>query len=208
MRSINLIVIHCSASPNGVFIAPERVDAWHRERGFKRTPAAVAKFNSKLPHIGYHWLIGTDGRLYPGRHTDEVGAHVAGSNTGSVGICLVGTDKFFAAQFAALTELLCTLAQTWQHELLAKPEQVAYSTRPAAALALFAKMKIRITGHRDLSPDKNGDGKITPNEWLKTCPGFPVAELLVNELKASAAWLLDRHDSVASASPLTRVAAA
>lgn len=208
MRSINLIVIHCSASPNGVFISPERVDAWHQARGFKRAPAAVAKFSQKLPHIGYHWLIGADGRAYPGRHSDEVGAHVAGSNTGSLGICLVGADKFFAAQFAALTELLCTLAQTWQHERLAKPDQVAYSMKPALALALFAKMKIRLTGHRDLSPDKNGDGKVTPNEWLKTCPGFSVAELVANELKPSAAWLLDRHDSVASASPLTRVAAA
>ena len=31
---------------------------------------------------------------------------------------------------------------------------------------------IGVVGHRDLSPDNNQDGKITPNEWLKTCPGF------------------------------------
>ena len=30
----------------------------------------------------------------------------------------------------------------------------------------------RICGHRDLSPDLNGDGKITPNEWTKMCPCF------------------------------------
>ena len=29
-----------------------------------------------------------------------------------------------------------------------------------------------ILGHRDLSPDINGDGRITPNEWLKQCPCF------------------------------------
>ena len=29
-----------------------------------------------------------------------------------------------------------------------------------------------ILGHRDLSPDSNGDGRITPNEWIKQCPCF------------------------------------
>ena len=29
-----------------------------------------------------------------------------------------------------------------------------------------------ILGHRDLSPDINGDGRITSNEWLKQCPCF------------------------------------
>ena len=29
-----------------------------------------------------------------------------------------------------------------------------------------------ILGHRDLSPDRNGDGRITPDEWIKLCPCF------------------------------------
>ena len=33
----------------------------------------------------------------------------------------------------------------------------------------------KVVGHRDLSPDLNGDGKITPNEWMKQCPCFDVA---------------------------------
>jgi N-acetyl-anhydromuramyl-L-alanine amidase AmpD len=31
-----------------------------------------------------------------------------------------------------------------------------------------------IIGHRDASPDLNGDGKITSNEWIKMCPCFDV----------------------------------
>jgi N-acetylmuramoyl-L-alanine amidase len=27
-------------------------------------------------------------------------------------------------------------------------------------------------GHRDTSPDLNKDGKITPNEYIKSCPCF------------------------------------
>ena len=40
-----------------------------------------------------------------------------------------------------------------------------------AARKLFPKAKI--VGHRDLSPDLNGDGIIQPNEWTKLCPSFP-----------------------------------
>ena len=29
-----------------------------------------------------------------------------------------------------------------------------------------------IQGHRDFSPDRNGNGKIEKNEWIKKCPGF------------------------------------
>ncbi len=40
-------------------------------------------------------------------------------------------------------------------------------------LAVKAKYpKAKIVGHRDLSPDKNDDGEITSDEWLKSCPCF------------------------------------
>ena len=31
-----------------------------------------------------------------------------------------------------------------------------------------------VIGHRDASDDLNGDGKITPNEWIRECPCFDV----------------------------------
>ena len=30
----------------------------------------------------------------------------------------------------------------------------------------------RVCGHRDLSPDLNGNGEIEPEEWIKACPCF------------------------------------
>ena len=36
----------------------------------------------------------------------------------------------------------------------------------------------RVCGHRDLSPDLNGDGEIEPEEWIKACPCFEVKESL------------------------------
>jgi N-acetylmuramoyl-L-alanine amidase len=43
--------------------------------------------------------------------------------------------------------------------------------------ALLAKLSKKyphavILGHRDLSPDKNSDGLISQNEWMKVCPCF------------------------------------
>jgi hypothetical protein len=30
----------------------------------------------------------------------------------------------------------------------------------------------KIQGHRDFSPDRNGNGTIEPEEWIKACPSF------------------------------------
>ena len=52
----------------------------------------------------------------------------------------------------------------------------------------------RICGHRDLSPDINGDGTIEPNEWLKTCPGFTVADWLAGDMAPLAGHICEARD--------------
>ncbi len=107
--------------------------------------------------IGYHYVIRRDGRVEKGRPDDQPGAHVQGFNSRSLGICLVGGVKadgktaeqnFTPAQYAALEALLRRLEPNY----------------PTA----------KVLGHRDLSPDRNGDGRISRNEWLKECPTFDV----------------------------------
>jgi N-acetyl-anhydromuramyl-L-alanine amidase AmpD len=34
--------------------------------------------------------------------------------------------------------------------------------------------KAVVLGHRDLSPDKDGDGVVEKHEWVKACPCFDV----------------------------------
>jgi hypothetical protein len=179
MRPIKLIVIHCSASPNGdsLFraspggpgkITPvEIIDGWHKDRGFKRDPAWRSRQNPALAAIGYHFVVYTNSAVVTGRHLGEVGAHVQGHNADSIGICLVGTDKFTSAQFGQLRELITDL-------------RVRYP-------------KACVCGHRDLSPDKNGDGSVTPDEWLKTCPGFDVAGWLAGGMAPLNDHLLENH---------------
>lgn len=169
-RPISLIVIHCSASPNGDslfrgragepgFRTPvQAIDAWHKARGFHRKPEFVARHNASLTAIGYHFVVYTSGVIATGRHLDEIGAHATGFNQKSVGVCLVGTDAFTAEQWAALRLLVEALRLTY----------------PGA----------RVVGHRDLSPDLDKDGKVERNEWTKTCPGFDVSAWIERRMVA------------------------
>jgi N-acetyl-anhydromuramyl-L-alanine amidase AmpD len=163
-KIIQRLVVHCSASPNGQPVGIADIDRWHATRGFKRMSAFVAKFNPQLKHVGYHFVIALDGTVETGRAQDEIGAHVAGHNTGSLGICMVGTDQFTPAQWSALKTLISNLKGNY----------------PAA----------RVMGHRDFSPDKNGDGKITPNEFIKLCPCFDVMPWYAGGMLAPAANVL------------------
>lgn len=160
------IVIHCSATQNGKQLrnktetAAQVIDRWHQQRGFKRQSWTYRTFNPHLQHIGYHYVIDTDGTVETGRKVGETGAHVKGHNHNSIGICLVGGVAIDGKNYGRYT------AKQWQalHRLLRELE----SQHPSA----------KICGHRDLSPDLNGDGTITPNEWLKDCPCFDVWEWL------------------------------
>jgi N-acetylmuramoyl-L-alanine amidase len=40
--------------------------------------------------------------------------------------------------------------------------------------------KENVKGHRDWSPDLDGDGVIEKHEWLKDCPCFEVSEFMEN----------------------------
>ena len=46
--------------------------------------------------VGYHYLVDKDGTIYEGRHIAVRGAHTAGHNTGSAGVCLLGDFRYRA----------------------------------------------------------------------------------------------------------------
>lgn len=137
---VKYIAIHCSATKEGKDYHATDIDKWHRERGFKK--------------IGYHYVITLDGIIEQGRKLDEVGAHVQGYNSVSLGVCYIGgldengkpKDTRTEAQKQTLIDLLTILRGEY-------PDAI-------------------IQGHRDFSPDVNGDGIITPDEFIKDCPCF------------------------------------
>lgn len=106
MRAIREIIVHCSATPEGRHFTVADIDRWHRERGWSG--------------IGYHYVIYLDGTIHEGRPVAKVGAHVAGRNSGTIGVCYIGgveaggrpKDTRTAAQRKALDTLLTDLVRT------------------------------------------------------------------------------------------------
>lgn len=103
------IVIHCSANSNGALTTGEDIKRFHKAPVMpkeldpkKLSKKELAKYGRGWSDIGYHGVIETDGGFFQGRPDNRLGAHVEGHNDGSLGICLIGNDKFTRAQFESL----------------------------------------------------------------------------------------------------------
>lgn len=112
--------------------------------------------------IGYHYVIRLDGKLEKGRDVSLTGAHCKGWNERSIGICYIGgldengrpADTRTDAQKRVLYQMIMDLQREYNI--------------------------LQVLGHRDTSPDLNGDGVIEPYEYVKACPCFDVREFLSN----------------------------
>lgn len=100
MRTIDTIIIHCTATYPDMNIGASEIDQWHRDRGFDM--------------IGYHYVIKRNGEIESGRDESVAGAHARGYNSDSIGVALVGglakdgnqPCNFTAAQWASLDTLV------------------------------------------------------------------------------------------------------
>jgi hypothetical protein len=102
-RKITDIVVHCTASKEGVPLTVERIREMHKANGWS--------------DIGYHYVVDLYGDVHNGRDVDISGAHVSGHNAHSIGVVYVGgldgggkcKDTRTQAQKAALLSLLIDL---------------------------------------------------------------------------------------------------
>lgn len=142
-KRTTLGVVHVTATPPGWDKGAAGIRAIHKAQGWS--------------DIGYNEIINPNGTSEMGRGKMAIGAHVAGFNSISYGISMVGGVNASG-----------------------KPD---FNTiRDAQLATLFKRMKeltadfpeIKWCGHRDLSPDKNGNGVIEPFEHMKACPCFDV----------------------------------
>ena len=109
MRHIQAIIVHCSATKEGMDFHAGDIDRWHRERGFKC--------------IGYHYVIDLDGTVERGRSESEIGAHCTGHNRNSIGVCYIGgldkdgraKDTRTRAQRTSLLHLINMLKAKFPH---------------------------------------------------------------------------------------------
>lgn len=123
MRKIDLIIVHCAATPEGKDFNVSDIDRWHRQQGFKS--------------IGYHFVVRLNGEVERGRQIAEVGAHCKGHNATSIGVCYIGgldadgnkpKDTRTVEQRKAMRNLVKTLKHVF-------PEAVVRSHRDFAAKA-------------------------------------------------------------------------
>lgn len=157
MNKIDSIIIHCSATRAGQDLRAKDIDRMHRQRGFAQ--------------IGYNFVIDLDGTVENGRPLTIDGAHCntkgfsgLSYNKHSIGICYIGgldangrpADTRTEAQKNALRDLVAKLCKE-------------YSI-------------IELLGHRDTSPDLNGNGEVEPAEYIKSCPCFDVRSEFCNFL--------------------------
>ena len=73
--------------------------------------------------IGYHFLIAGDGRVVEGRRAEYLGAHAGGSNTGNIGVAMMGDFnklKPTAAQIESLTRLVTFLSLKYKKDPASK----------------------------------------------------------------------------------------
>lgn len=78
-RNIDLIVLHCTASPDYLDIGVKEIRQWHLDRGWS--------------DIGYHYVVRRNGEIEAGRPEHIMGAHARGVNSRSIGICWVGITQ-------------------------------------------------------------------------------------------------------------------
>ena len=125
-RPINELIWHCAATPEGRDFTVNDIRSWHRARGWS--------------DIGYHFVVYRDGTIHEGRPIEQIGAHVAGRNTGTIGACYIGgvardgktaKDTRTHEQRAAMLWLTRELAKLYQLDRISGHRQFAAKACPS-----------------------------------------------------------------------------
>ena len=110
MREIKTIIVHCADTYPDMDIGVDEIHEWHT------SPPR------NWSDIGYHWVIRRSGVLEHGRPEHIAGAHAAGHNKDSIGVCMVGgksrkddgpEDNFTPEQRVMLRELIGMLRKRY-----------------------------------------------------------------------------------------------
>lgn len=160
LRALTLATPVRAAAPAGRTIRKLIIHCTATHEGQEKTRDEIDDMHKArgFTMIGYHRLYHLDGRVSQGRPEGMVGAHVSGHNADSLGWAYVGgldaagrpKDTRTAAQKSALER------------------DIAETLRRIRSISIVA-------GHRDFSPDLDGDGIVEPFEWVKVCPCFNAA---------------------------------
>lgn len=145
MRSIKNIVIHCTAGHGNL----ESIQRFWRD---------VRKWKSP----GYHYFIDYDGTVTRLAPLHSVTNGVAGHNSNSIHIAYRG-----GVSKTNVNKAEDTRTQEQKEAIIKTIQEVLFHLKHTQSIS-----NVAILGHRDFSPDKNGNGVIDSWERIKECPSF------------------------------------
>jgi hypothetical protein len=124
MREIREIIIHCADTPPSMDIGVAEIRRWHTDPPPKGNGWAAE---------GYHYVIRRNGFIETGRDESRAGAHVAGRNAHSIGVCLVGGKggpNYTRHQWRSLESLVTTLQGRYPKARVCGHNEFAAKTCP------------------------------------------------------------------------------
>lgn len=124
MRTIDEIIVHCTATKEGDNITAADIRRWHKAKGWA--------------DIGYHYVVRLDGTIEEGRPLAVAGAHCVGHNADTIGVVYVGgldkngkaADTRTKAQKRALLILINGLKKTFNIKKVAGHRDYANKACP------------------------------------------------------------------------------
>lgn len=142
-RTINKIILHCSATPDGEDYSIDSIDHSHKARNFSYY---IDPDTKEKHYIGYHYIILRDGTIVRCRPENVRGCHTSNHNYDSIGICYIGGCP-------------ARTVKDWNK----KAKDTRTAAQKAAIIILVDELKTRyqnakIYGHRDFA--------------AKACPSF------------------------------------
>ena len=144
MRLIKRIFIHCSAGFGDV----ENIKRHWKSIGWKS--------------VGYHRIIGEDGEVFQLAAYNQVTNGVKYYNSTSIHICYIGgVDR------SNVHKAKDTRTEAQKEALICEIENALLYLKQFQSIE-----DVQILGHRDISPDKNLNGKVDAWERIKECPSF------------------------------------
>ena len=144
MRNIKRIFIHCSAGYGGI----DSIKRHWKSLGWKS--------------VGYHRIIEENGDVHSLAPYSSVTNGVKYYNSSSIHICYIG-----GVERHNVSKAKDSRTEDQKRALICEIDNVLNFLSDHQDIS-----DIQILGHRDISPDKNLNGKVDSWERIKECPSF------------------------------------
>lgn len=144
MRTIDTIWIHCTAGFKGL---ESMRNFWRNKRGWRSD--------------GYHIIVNMDGSWNVSWPLEKPSNGVKGKNGSGIHIAYIG-----GVDPNDYSKAMDTRTEAQKQGIITAIQYVR------KYLAKHTQFEVDVKGHRDASPDQNGDGIISSWERIKECPSF------------------------------------